>query len=222
VNSKNRHDTLLSEAQEQKSDFSESEQATPTPLKTGKNKKSNVEANAKRVIKKYPNRRLYDTSTSSYITLNEVKDLVMHGVGFSVVDAKTQVDLTRAVLLQVILEEETAGAPMFSAKILENMIRFYGHAMQTFMGSYLEQNVQSFVDLQIKMTQNSKSISPELWLQVMNMQAPMLQGMMGSYADESTQIFQKMQEQMQAKLQEQTEKMVESFNLKHPPKQADH
>jgi polyhydroxyalkanoate synthesis repressor PhaR len=167
-----------------------------------------------RTIKKYPNRRLYDTSSSSYITLTEIKDLVMKGVSFTVIDAKTHQDLTRTVLLQVILEEETAGAPMFSAKVLENMIRFYGHAMQTFMGTYLEQHIQSFVDLQLKMTQNSKSISPELWLQVMNLQTPMLQGMLGSYTEESTQIFQKLQHQMQEQLKLQTEKMIEAFNVK--------
>jgi polyhydroxyalkanoate synthesis regulator protein len=74
------------------------------------------------------------------------------------------------------------------------------------------------VDLQLKMTQNSKSISPELWVQVMNLQTPMLQGMMGSYTEESKQIFQKMQDQLQEQLKLQTEKMVEAFNVKLAPK----
>jgi len=220
VNSKNRQDAL--QMQEQMQEALEANAAVPKNKSSKKRKHDDPLATdskaEKRVLKKYPNRRLYDTSTSSYVTLSEVKDLVMQGVGFNVIDAKTQKDLTRAVLLQVILEEETAGAPMFSAKVLENMIRFYGHAMQTYMGTYLEQNIQSFVDLQLKMTQNSKSISPELWVQVMNLQTPMLQGMMGSYTEESKQIFQKMQDQLQEQLKLQTEKMVEAFNVKLAPK----
>jgi polyhydroxyalkanoate synthesis repressor PhaR len=94
--------------------------------------------NAQRVIKKYPNRRLYDTDTSSYITLAEVKQLVMGNEPVVVKDAKTGEDLTRSILLQIILEEEAGGAPMFSEAVLANIIRFYGHAMQGYMGSYLE------------------------------------------------------------------------------------
>src|SRR5678809_535721 len=91
-----------------------------------------------RVIKKYPNRRLYDTETSTYITLTEVKQLVMDSQPFVVRDAKTNEDLTRSILLQIILEEEAGGAPMFSEPALANLIRIYGHASQAFMGSYLE------------------------------------------------------------------------------------
>ncbi len=97
-----------------------------------------------RVIKKYPNRRLYDTDTSAYITLAEVKELVMDNERFVVRDAKTNEDLTRSILLQIILEEEAGGAPMFTEAVLANIIRFYGHAMQGFMGAYLEKNVQIF------------------------------------------------------------------------------
>jgi polyhydroxyalkanoate synthesis repressor PhaR len=220
VNSKNRLDSVSDEDPLHRVESPELvSKAKKNPRKGKTEQPASDEGSVdKRVIKKYPNRRLYDTSTSSYITLSEVKELVMQGVGFLVIDAKTQKDLTRTVLLQVILEEETAGAPMFSAKVLENMIRFYGHAMQAFMGNYLEQNIQSFVDLQMKMTQNSKSISPELWVQVMNLQTPMLQGMMGSYTEESKQIFQKMQDQLQEQLKLQTEKMVEAFNVKLSPR----
>ena len=97
---------------------------------------------ALRIIKKYPNRRLYDTTTSSYITLTDVRALVMSRSTFSVRDAKTNEDLTRAILLQIILEEEAGGAPMFTEQVLANIIRFYGNAMQGFMGTYLEKNVQ--------------------------------------------------------------------------------
>ena len=91
---------------------------------------------SQRVIKKYPNRRLYDTRTSSYITLSEIKQLVMDTELFSVVDAKTSEDLTRSILLQIILEEESNGSPMFTIPVLSNIIRFYGHAMQGLMGGY--------------------------------------------------------------------------------------
>lgn len=95
-------------------------------------------AATERVIKKYPNRRLYDTSTSAYITLGEVKQLVLQRENVLVKDAKTGEDLTRSILLQIILEEEAAGIPMFSEAALANIIRFYGHAMQGHMGSYIE------------------------------------------------------------------------------------
>ena len=83
-----------------------------------------------RLIKKYPNRRLYDTKTSSYITLQEVKAMVIEAETIKVVDAKTEEDLTRSIFLQIILEEEAGGLPLFSEAALANMIRFYGHAMQ--------------------------------------------------------------------------------------------
>jgi polyhydroxyalkanoate synthesis repressor PhaR len=122
-----------------------------------------------RVIKKYPNRRLYDTDTSSYITLAEIKQLVMDNEAFSVRDAKTGDDLTRSILLQIILEEEANGSPMFTAPVLSHIIRFYGHAMQGFMGGYLEKNMQALMD----------------------MQAPVVKGVMGN------NMFGQMQEQIQ-------------------------
>jgi polyhydroxyalkanoate synthesis repressor PhaR len=151
---------------------------------------------AVRVIKKYPNRRLYDTDTSTYITLTEVKQLVMETQPFVVRDAKTNEDLTRSILLQIILEEEAGGEPMFSEAALANIIRFYGHAMQGFMGSYLEKNVQAFTDIQAKLAEQSKTVSPEMWAQFMNMQNPLMQGMMGNYVEQSKTMFDKMQEQM--------------------------
>src|SRR4051812_39013950 len=87
-----------------------------------------------RLIKKYPNRRLYDTKTSSYITLADVKQMVMKQGEFQVVAAKSGDDLTRQILLQIILEEESGGARMFSSDLLSQMIRSYGNAMQGMMG----------------------------------------------------------------------------------------
>ncbi|MGZ5202640.1 MAG: polyhydroxyalkanoate synthesis repressor PhaR [Telluria sp.] len=157
---------------------------------------------AERLIKKYPNRRLYDTQTSSYITLTDVKQLVLDAEEFTVVDAKTNEDLTRSILLQIILEEEANGAPMFSSVVLAQIIRYYGHAMQGMMGSYLEKNVQAFTDIQNKFTSaagafgDGKAFSPEMWTQFMNVQGPMMQGMMNNYIDQSKSLFLQMQEQM--------------------------
>ena len=134
------------------------------PSKSSKDTKSHH-----RIIKKYPNRRLYDTDTSSYITLSEIKQRVMESEPCMVVDAKTGEDLTRSILLQIILEEEANGSPMFTAPVLSNIIRFYGHAMQGLMGGYLEKNMQA----------------------LMEMQAPLVQGTMGN------SLFQQMQEQVQ-------------------------
>ena len=122
---------------------------------------------AQRVIKKYPNRRLYDTTTSTYITLAEVKQLVMASENLMVRDAKTSEDITRSILLQIILEEEAGGAPMFSEAVLANIIRFYGHAMQGFMGSYLEKNIQMFTDMQARLAEQSPGMTPEAWAKFM-------------------------------------------------------
>ena len=165
---------------------------------------------AQRVIKKYPNRRLYDTSTSAYITLAEVKQLVMDGESVSVRDAKTGDDLTRSILLQIILEEEAGGAPMFTEAVLANIIRFYGHAMQGFMGAYLEKNVQAFTEIQARMTEQSQAMTPEMWSKYMHLQSPMLKGMMGTYVEQSQAVFAQVQEQMQ----KQTEQMLGAFGIK--------
>jgi polyhydroxyalkanoate synthesis repressor PhaR len=155
-----------------------------------------------RVLKKYPNRRLYDTQTSSYITLADVKQMVLSGQDFVVRDAKSSEDLTRSILLQIILEEETGGVPIFSTQMLSQIIRFYGHAMQGMMGSYLEKNLQTFTDIQGRLAEQSKGLydpaamSPELWTQFLNGQAPVVQGLMGNYLEQSKTLFQQMQEQM--------------------------
>ncbi|WP_374563936.1 polyhydroxyalkanoate synthesis repressor PhaR [Ideonella sp.] len=162
-----------------------------------------AEAPALRVLKKYPNRRLYDTSASTYITLADVKQMVLDGIEFEVRDAKTGDELTRSILLQIILEEETGGAPMFTARMLAQIIRFYGHAMQGMMGSYLEKNLQTFVEMQARLAEQArglydpKAFTPEMWAQFMSGQAPMMQGLMGNYLEQSKNLFVQMQEQMQ-------------------------
>ena len=156
-----------------------------------------------RLIKKYPNRRLYDTRTSSYITLADVKELVLKHEQFQVVDAKTSEDLTRSILLQIILEEEAGGMPMFTSDLLSQLIRFYGNAMQGMVGNYLEKNMQTFVQVQKQLQEQSRSmygdngkINKDLWAQFMNFQGSAMQNMMAAYMDQSKNVFMQMQEQL--------------------------
>ncbi len=155
-----------------------------------------------RILKKYPNRRLYDTQTSSYITLADVKQMVLGAAPFVVRDAKTGEDLTRSILLQIILEEETGGVPIFSTQMLSQIIRFYGHTMQGMMGSYLEKNLQTFTDIQARLAEQAKGVfdpatlSPDMWTNFLSSQAPGVQGLMGNYLDQSRQMFLQMQEQL--------------------------
>lgn len=167
-----------------------------------------------RIIKKYPNRRLYDTETSSYITLADVKKLVLDQVDFRVEDAKTHEDITRSILLQIILEEETAGAPMFSSDVLTQIIRFYGNAMQGMMGSYLEKNIQTFIEVQKRLQEQSRQLygenpmlSAEAWSEFIKMQGPAIQGLMGRYLEQSANAFLEMQQQ----LQQQTRNLFSGF-----------
>ena len=177
-----------------------------------------------RLIKKYPNRRLYDTRTSSYITLADVKELVLSHEQFQVLDAKTSEDLTRSILLQIILEEEAGGAPMFTSDLLSHMIRFYGNAMQGMMGKYLASNIKAFTEMQAKLQDQARSIygenSPvgqDLWAQFLNFQGPALQSMMGAYVDQSKKMF----EQMQSQLESQTRNMFTGFQFPNYTKPED-
>jgi len=160
--------------------------------------------NPLRLIKKYPNRRLYDTKTSSYITLADVKQMVLKQEEFQVVDAKSGDDLTRQILLQIILEEESGGMPMFTSDLLSQLIRSYGNAMQGMMGSYLERNIRAFQDIQkalqdqsSRMVGDNSRASQELWSQFMNLQGPAMQSLMQAYMEQSQKMFAQFQEQMQ-------------------------
>ena len=101
-----------------------------------------------RIIKKYPNRRLYDTEISSYVTLEDVRQLIIDGESFEVREAKTGKDLTRQVLLQIIAEHEDIGSPIFSTQLLTQVIRFYGDSLQGYIGGYLERSVALFNEQQ--------------------------------------------------------------------------
>ena len=173
-----------------------------------------------RILKKYPNRRLYDTQVSSYITLADVKSMVLSATPFEVRDAKTGEDLTRSILLQIILEEETGGVPMFSAATLAQIIRLYGHAMQGMMGSYLEKNLQAFADVQARFAEQTKGLyeasghTPEAWTQLLSGQGPVMQKLMGTYLEQSKNMFAQMQEQMT----KQTNTLLQGLPKVAPPK----
>jgi polyhydroxyalkanoate synthesis repressor PhaR len=180
-----------------------------------------------RLIKKYPNRRLYDTKTSAYITLGDVKDLVLKYEAFKVLDAKTGDDLTRSILLQIILEEETGGMPLFSSELLSAFVRFYGSAMQGMLGKYLENNMKTFVDFQGKLQEQSRTmyggdgnnhhLQADFWAQFLNFQQPAMQSMMNAYMDQSKKMFQQMQDQ----LQNQTRNMFTGFQYNGAPEKGE-
>jgi polyhydroxyalkanoate synthesis repressor PhaR len=173
---------------------------------------------AVRIIKKYPNRRLYDTQSSTYITLADVKQQVLSGAPFRVLDAKTDEDLTRSILLQIILEEEGStggGQPFFTEAMLTQFIRFYGHAMQGVMGTMLEKNMQAFTDMQQQFAEQSQQMmstasptgfSADAWQKLMA-QNPLMSNMMSSYGEQSQDAVAKMQQQFK----EQAEKMLGVF-----------
>jgi polyhydroxyalkanoate synthesis repressor PhaR len=156
-----------------------------------------------RIIKKYPNRRLYDTETSTYITLADVKALVLGYKLFQVQDAKTGDDLTRAILLQIILEEESGGVPMFSTDMLANIIRYYGHAMQGMMGSYLERSILAFHEAQKRFQEQAQTLYGDLpkmpaeaaWGQFAAPGQP-IPNVMGGYLEKGAKAVIDMQEEL--------------------------
>jgi polyhydroxyalkanoate synthesis repressor PhaR len=151
---------------------------------------------APRIIRKYANRRLYDTANDGYITLADVKQLVLRNVAFQVVDAKSGADLTRAILLQIILEEESGATPMFSSEMLAQIVRFHGAAQQTMVGAYLEENLDTLLRVQRNLHERSLpghedavQLTPELWRQLMQLQAPAMQAMLGTFLEQSAKRF---------------------------------
>lgn len=115
-----------------------------------------------RIIKKYPNRRLYDTSISQYICLQDIHKLVLDNVPFCVIDSKTETDITRSVLLQVIAEQElNDDSPVFSNELLSFIVRFHGDYLAGMLGNYLEQAVKVFVENQDKLMQEMLNFEAE-------------------------------------------------------------
>jgi len=172
-----------------------------------------------RIIKKYPNRRLYDTETSTYITLAEVKDLVLQYQDFRVQDAKSGEDLTRAILLQIILEEESGGVPMFSQEMLANIIRYYGHSMQGLMGSYLERSIHTFHEAQKRFQEQAQALYGEplkvpadAWSQLVN-QGQQIPQVMGGYLEKGAKAVIDMQDELRS----QAMKLFAGFPYAQPP-----
>lgn len=144
----------------------------------------NSRNNTLRLIKKYANRRLYDTHTSSHLTLADVRQLVIENVPFQVVDAKSGEDLTRSILLQIIQEAESDGEPIFSIEMLTGIIRFYG-PFQGILGSYLDKSIQTVIDIQSQ----TGAQSSEAWSEFMQQQAPVMQDLMRQYVEQSKALY---------------------------------
>ncbi|HEV2532799.1 polyhydroxyalkanoate synthesis repressor PhaR [Phenylobacterium sp.] len=112
------------------------------------------------VIKKYANRRLYNTASSSYVTLEHLADMVKKGVDFVVYDAKTNEDITRSVLTQIIFEEESQGQSLLPIQFLRQLISFYGNSVQAFLPSYLELSLATFAQQQERMRSQFTALGP--------------------------------------------------------------
>ncbi len=151
-----------------------------------------------RVLKKYPNRRLYDSQTSSYVTLADVKAMVLARDAFEVRDAKTGEDLTRSILLQILLEEESAGVPLFSCDLLAQLIRFYGQASQSLMAPFLEASLKNFAEFQAHLGEARRGVyagvplSADAWSQMMTGQNAWAQGMWERYLEQSQALLAQM------------------------------
>jgi polyhydroxyalkanoate synthesis repressor PhaR len=111
-----------------------------------------------RVIKKYANRRLYDTEESRYVALEDIRQLVMDGRHFRIVDAQGGEDITRSILLQIIVEQEEKGQPILSTRLLEQLIRYYGDNLQSFVGAYLEKSMDFFIKEQAVLQDQMESL----------------------------------------------------------------
>jgi polyhydroxyalkanoate synthesis repressor PhaR len=136
-----------------------------------------------RIIKKYPNRRLYDTAISSYITLEDVRRLVLENVTFQVLDAKTDEDISRNILLQIILEQEEGGEPIFSTDVLQQIIRFYGDTLQAVIASYLDKSLKLFVSHQHSLREQMQNVGVSQPLALMR-----------EIADQNISLWKEMQE----------------------------
>ncbi|MHB1946573.1 MAG: polyhydroxyalkanoate synthesis repressor PhaR [Gammaproteobacteria bacterium] len=143
--------------------------------------------NQPRIIKKYPNRRLYDTTISQYITLDEVKALVLSHTPFKIVDARTDEDMTTYVLLQIISEQEGGSTPIFTREILQNIIRFYGNPLQKMMSEFLEKTFSSFNDPQSQFQEYFKQTPLETMAELTKRNMAIWQTAVSDYFNKSTQ-----------------------------------
>jgi polyhydroxyalkanoate synthesis repressor PhaR len=144
----------------------------------------NMNDESKRVIKKYPNRRLYDTTESKYVTLSDVRKLVLDGVSFCVIDKKSDEDITRNILLQIIIEQEEEGDPLFTTDVLEQIIGFYGNSVQGIAGDYLSRSLALFRDQQKRFQEQMADA----------MHANPMSSAFGDLAKQNLEMWQKMQD----------------------------
>ncbi|MCX8515246.1 MAG: polyhydroxyalkanoate synthesis repressor PhaR [Pseudomonadota bacterium] len=173
--------------------------------------------NEVRLIKKYQNRRLYDTATSTYIILEDIKQILVDGEMIQVVDVKSNLDVTRSVLLQIILEEEINGVPIFSNEFLLQIIRFYGKSFQPSISPFLEHGInfirkmQKNFYAQIKEPYNKNNLNSnfELWQEFIKQQAPQIESGIKDYIQNTTDTFLNIQDNMQ----QQAEKVIKYMNI---------
>ena len=140
---------------------------------------------AKRLIKKYPNRRLYDTAESKYVALDDIKRLVLNDEPLNVVDAKTGEDITRSILLQIIVDQEERGQPILTTDLMEKIIRFYGDALQALMATFLERSVDSFIAQQEALHQQVATLMEQTPLSVLT-----------DIAEKNVEMWKNMQESL--------------------------
>jgi len=134
------------------------------------------------LIKKYPNRRLYDTVSSKYITLASLKQMIIEGTTIKVVDSNTEEDITRTILMQIIMEAETAGKPIFNSVMLQQIIRFYGGSMQGMFAQFLEDSLEMF-------TRQQTSISDTLGKDPLTAMSKMAEKNMKLWTDMQQSFF---------------------------------
>jgi polyhydroxyalkanoate synthesis repressor PhaR len=159
-----------------------------------------------RNIKKYRNRRLYDVSTSSYVIIDDIKQIILEGESIKVIDTQTNEDVTRNILLQIIFEEEMNKTPIFSNNFLCQLIKFYGKTMQPSLGIFFEQGLDTFKQLQKNFYEQIKEnnygkdkIIPniKLWKDFMDSQNKEIEKLLKKHIKQNTQTFFKMQDQIQ-------------------------
>jgi polyhydroxyalkanoate synthesis repressor PhaR len=151
----------------------------------------------KRIIKKYSNRRLYDTARSCYITLDDVRSLVCEGIDFRVENAKTGEDLTRSILLQIILEQEVMQVPMFTESSLRNIIMFYGSTLQGSLGVFLDQSMPMLLRMQREMSRRGDlgPMDGQLWSELATMQGRMLSTVFQGFMERGMNVYSNAQRQ---------------------------
>jgi polyhydroxyalkanoate synthesis repressor PhaR len=186
------------------------------------------------VIKKYANRRLYNTAASSYVTLDHLSEMVREGTDFIVLDAKTGDDITRSVLTQIIFEQESKGQSMLPVQFLRRLIRFYGDQMQGFLPPYLEMSMESFSKAQETMRENMSrafgATTPmaafeeqaqrnmALFQQALSMWTPFAAGMPGAPKPASPAGDDDVKDQQLADLRRQMEAMQKQLDAMARPK----